>query len=129
MSKFNIKNILLKNVQYNFENLTGRDIAISISDTIEIIEIDEKKVLLNVERELFVKPNTNTHIKIAYEVTLESEENVNKADVSEGLRERAINLVSVFSKISLLMSQITNMSPFGTIVTPPTYEPQNMKII
>lgn len=129
MSDFNITNAILKNVQYNFENLNGRDITISIDDSIEIIGIDDNEAELNVSRALSVKPESNVYIKISYTVSIKNSEKFTRDTILENLRTKAINLIGVYSKISLLMTQITNLSPFGTIVTPPTYEPKIAKII
>lgn len=129
MSNYNVANIILKNVQYNFANPDRKSISISVNDLIEILEIDEKKALLRVARELSLGPDTDSYVRISYEVSVENDETITKNNILEALRNKSIGLVVVFSKISLLMSQVTNLSPFGIIVTPPTYNPEKTNII
>lgn len=129
MSDFNLSNIILKSVQYNFANPDRKSISISVNDSIEVLEVDEKSALLKVVRELSLGPDTDSYVKINYEVSVENEEVLTKAIVLEALHNKTIGLVGVFSKISLLMSQVTNLSPFGIIVTPPTFNPEKTNII
>ena len=127
MSNYNVERFILKNLQYNFEIFSGKSISISLDDSINILDIKDKHLLLGVTRELSVKPNVDSYVKINYEVSVSFENEINRDIVMEALRNNSINLISVFSKISLLMTQITNLSPFGIIVTPPTYDPRNTK--
>ncbi len=129
MSNFNISNVVLKNVQYNFANPDRKSISISVNDIIEVLEVDETNALLKVVRELSLGPDTDSYVRINYEVSVENEEMLTKAIILEALRNKTIGLVGVFSKISLLMSQVTNLSPFGIIVTPPTFNPEKTNII
>ena len=129
MSNFNISNVILKNVQYNFANPDRKSISISVNDTIEILEIDEKDALLKVVRELSLGPDTDSYVKISYEISVENEEVITKDIIREALCNKTIGLVGVFSKISLLMSQVTNLSPFGIIVTPPTVNLEKTNIL
>ncbi|MBR3933632.1 MAG: hypothetical protein IKJ68_06965 [Clostridia bacterium] len=125
MSNYNVERFILKNLQYNFEIFSGKSISISLDDSINILDIKDKHLLLSVTRELSVKPNVDSYVKINCEVSVSFENEINRDIVMEALRNNSINLISVFSKISLLMTQITNLSPFGIIVTPPTYDPRN----
>ncbi len=129
MSNFNVSNVILKNVQYNFANPDRKSISVSVNDSIEVLEVDERNALLKVGRELSLGPDTDSYVRINYELSVENEEAITKAIILEALRNKAIRLVGVFSKISLLMSQITNLSPFGIIVTPPTFNPEKTNII
>ena len=58
MSDFNLSNIILKSVQYNFANPDRKSISISVNDSIEVLEVDEKSALLKVVRELSLGPDT-----------------------------------------------------------------------
>ena len=129
MSNFSISNLILKNVQYNFANPNSRHISFSINDTIEILDINEKNALLGVIREMTLGPDTDSYVKIKYELSVDCEDVITKDFIKEELYNQTTGLVAVFSKISLLMSQLTNLSPFGTIVTPPTFNPDNTNII
>ncbi len=129
MSNFNVSNVILKNVQYNFANPDRKSISVSVNDSIEVLEVDERNALLKVGRELSLGPDTDSYVRINYELSVENEEAITKSIILEALRNKAIRLVGVFSKISLLMSQITNLSPFGIIVTPPTFNPEKTNII
>lgn len=128
MKNYKISRLFLKNVQYNFTMPDKKDIAISINDVIKIIEINGNEALLEVGRNLCFGPKTESFVKTNYEVVIECNENIEKQELFDALNNKNINLTVVYSKTSLLISQITNMSPFGVIVTSPNYEVQKVNI-
>ena len=128
MGKFSISNPILKKIQYDFLIPDKKTISISIDDFIQIVEIDEKKALVCISRELSLDRTKEIYIKISYDVSIESDEDIEKDMLIKELQSKTISMTSVFSKISLLISQITSMSPFGIIVSPPNYNAEEVTI-
>lgn len=129
MSNYNISRLILENVQYNFTKPDRKDISISVSDNIKVIEIHENEAILNVERALYFDSRTESFVKVNYEIVVKCDEAILKQDLLDALSSKNINLTMVFSKASLLISQITNLSPFGVIITPPSFDSKNINIV
>lgn len=129
MSNYNISRLILENVQYNFTKPDRKDISISASDNIKVIEIHENEAILNVERALYFDSRTESFVKVNYEIVVKCDEAILKQDLLDALSSKNINLTIVFSKASLLISQITNLSPFGVIITPPSFDSKNINIV
>lgn len=121
MIKANITKILLTSVEYNFTKPNKNDIKISFSDEIQIRSLNENGFLLNVMRVLDFGEKTGSFIKIVFEVEFESSENYDKESISEEIKNGISKLSPVYSRMSLLISEICNLSPFGVIITPPMY--------
>lgn len=122
MNNYNISGLILKEVRYNFTKPERKTLTISVNDDIEIIGLFENQATLEVKRTLYFDSKNESFVIVSYEVMVEHNEAITKDDLLEALKNRSINLVAVYSKISLLISQITNMSPLGAIVTPPSYD-------
>lgn len=129
MYKYNIRKQILNNVQYNFATPRPETLQVTIQDDISIVEINENKATLSVSRKMQFDRDGDTYIKTNYEVGLECNELINKKELQNAIINKHINLAIVFSKISLIISNITSMTPFGAIVTPPSYDlkPANEK--
>ena len=128
MNNYNISAMILNNVQYNFSKPEKKNIAISVDDCIKVVEINENQAVLNVERTLSFDVKANFFIKIYYEVEIDHGEPIVKQEVINALRDKSLNLTAVYSKISLLISQITNMCPFGVLITPPGFDTKKASI-
>ena len=128
MNNYNISALILRGVQYQFTKPEKKDISITVNDSIKIVGILNNEATLDITRELCFGPNTNSFVRINYEVVVAQNEPVAKQELVDALVQRNTNLAMVYSKISLLISQITNMSPFGVIVTPPSYDPRRADI-
>lgn len=128
MNNYKLTSILLKNVQYNFTNPDRKLISLSVYDSIKICEIFDNQAILQVNRELSYGEKTDSYIRISYEVSVANDEAVSKDNLSESLKNKSMNLSSVFSKISLLISEITNLGIFGPLVTAPNYDPEKINI-
>ena len=128
MNNYKLTSILLKNVQYNFTNPDRKLISLSVYDSIKICEIFDNQAILQVNRELSYGEKTDSYIRISYEVSVANDEAVSKDNLSESLKNKSMNLSSVFSKISLLISEITNLGVFGPLVTAPNYDPEKINI-
>lgn len=129
MSNYNISRLILENVQYIFTKPDRKDISISVSDNIRVIEIHENEAVLDVERALYFDSRTESFVKVNYEIVVKYDEAIVKQDLIDALSDRNIDLTVVYSKASLLISQITNMSPFGVIITPPSFDPKSINIV
>ena len=129
MSNYYISRLVLENVQYNFTKPDRKDISISVSDSIKVIEINENEAVLDVERVLFFDSKTESFVKVNYEIVVKYDEVIVKQDLLDALSNKKINLTVIYSKASLLISQITNMSPFGVIITPPSFDPKSINIV
>lgn len=128
MNNCKISNFILKKLEYDFEDLDRKSISIFIGECIKIVEIDDKKALLNVTRELRLGKETESFLKICYDVLVENDQIITKNDLLTMIKNKGIDLIPVFSKISLLISQVTNLSPLGVIVTPPNYNSERVMV-
>lgn len=128
MKKYHINNLTLINSVYRFTKPDPKLISITVDDTIRVVEIQEKEIVLCIARELNFGEGTESFIKVEYEVNLESKDSETKESVLAALNAGASELSVAFSKISLLVSQLTQASPFGVLVTAPNYNPKKAKI-
>lgn len=129
MNHYKIVRLVLKNIEYHFSKPDASEIFVSIQDDIEILEINENEAKLNVERKLSFDTQKNSFINVNYEIAVECDEPIVKKNLQDEINSNhTLNLTVVYSKISLLISQITSMSPFGVIVTPPKFNPQNINV-
>lgn len=128
MKKYHINNLTLINSVYKFTKPDPKLISITVDDTIKIIEIQEKEIVLCIARELNFGEGTGSFIKVEYEVNLESKGSETKETVLAALTAGVSELSVAFSKISLLVSQLTQASPFGVLVTAPNYNPKKAQI-
>lgn len=128
MNNYNISALILRGVQYHFTKPEKKDISISLKDSIKITGIISNEAILAITRELCFGPQADSFVKINYEVVVDQNKPVAKQELLDALVQKNTNLAMVYSKISLLISQITSMSPFGVIVTPPNYDPKKADI-
>ena len=122
MEKCNVMGIFLKDAQYKFEEVDRKYIEITFEDKIKIVEIDGNRAVVKIGRELLFDSKAESYVKANYEATLEYDEQISKERVMKDIESKVVNLFGVYVQISLLISQITNMSPYGPIVTPPGYD-------
>ena len=128
MKKYHINNLTLINSVYKFTKPDPKLISIAVDDTIKVVEIQEKEIVLCIARELNFGEGTDSFIKVEYEVNLESKSSETKETVLTALTAGVSELSVAFSKISLLVSQLTQASPFGVLVTAPNYNPKKAQI-
>ncbi len=128
MNNYKLSGLTLKKVHYNFAKPDRNEISVSVQDSINILEIRENETILDVSRVLSLGPKTDTFVKVGFEVVIECDNPIEKQNIIDALKSKSISLVMVFSKASLLISQTTSMSPFGVIVTPPSYDPKVTEI-
>lgn len=128
MKKYRIMNLTLTDSVYHFAKPDPKLISISLHDSIGVMEIQEKEIALRVKRELDFGDGTDSYVSVEYEVRLESKTNETKESILEALNAGVSELSVVFSRISLLVSQLTQASPLGVLVTAPNYNPKKAKI-
>lgn len=128
MKKYHINKLTLINSVYRFTKPDPKLISITVDDTIRVIEIQEKEIVLCIARELNFGEGTDSFIKVEYEVNLESKDSETKETILAALTAGVSELSVAFSKISLLVSQLTQASPFGVLVTAPNYNPKKAQI-
>ena len=123
-------NVVLTNATYNFEKAEGElQISINTTDTISIEKISEKSFVVLASRKLCFEPLSNTYIQVTYEVQIGTNEKENVAGITQAIKEGNSAFGAIFTKASLLISQITNEGAFGPIITVPMYNPKTVEII
>ena len=120
-SKFvGVKSHLLA-VQYNFQESNKEDmIEVTVEDTIEINEINNEFVNTVVCRKLLFNKLENTYLNVSFDMSIKLSEPITKEEFIKEIKKSQI-LMNLYSKISLIISNITNMCPLGAIITPPIY--------
>ena len=115
-------NGFLVKLDYNFEELKNlTTISIETKDIIRLNEVSDKSINFSVKRNMVFTPFTNTYIKVEFNVTTDLTSPINKETFFEDIKTGLPQLTSIFSKISLVISELTNMSPFGALITSPMY--------
>ncbi len=128
MIEYNISTMYLTGIDYRFTKPDSRLINISVNDIIKIASIHDKQVDIVISRTLDFGEKADTYVNIAYEVSLDCSAEMTKESAAALLMNSSDGLTPVLSKISLLISQITNSSPFGVIITPPGYDSDEITI-
>ena len=126
----NIKstNLLLTKVDCYFNFITQKSpLAINVEDRIIVDEINEKKVIMSVSRKLFSSDNNKILVDVKFSVYLDLTAKVDFNELKKAIYEGMPLLSNVFSRISVVISAITNYSLLGPVVTVPNYD--NNKVI
>lgn len=121
MNKIEVLNTYLLAVQFAFEKPDIKKLMVTVMDTVTTEEIDNEIVKLRVERTLDFGEETNCYIAVAFHMTIKGSEEWNEEKVQAFCSSDIPGLREVYAKISLLISEISNASPFGLVITPPTY--------
>ena len=114
----------VKNIEYNFQE-PQKDgyIELEIKDEIEINEMTDEYIKTLAIRKLIFKNIENTFLNVTFDMNIKTSKPITKDSFIEKIKNgEGIISANVYSKISLLISNITNMCPLGTIITPPTYD-------
>lgn len=125
---FNIKSDLVSCESKFIDDGTVKSVKLEIKDSLSIDKIKKEKINLIVKREIKFSPLTNAYVNIAYSVVLETNEEIEKAQLIKDLKEGIMILGNVYSRISLITAQITNESMFGAVITPPMYDGTQIEI-
>ncbi len=120
----------LKSCQYNLELIEGtKTIEIDLRDTIEILTISENEIKLLIKREMLCGQQSSIFLTTTFDVVLTISNSVTKEEFIKNITDGLPILSNAFSRISLLISQITQLSPLGIIISPPSYDAKNLNII
>lgn len=126
---YRILKSLLVGLNYSFNREDNSPIAdLSFTDKVTIKSFEKKQIILDVERLLEFKPLENTKIYVCYEVVVEPTKDISKEEFIEEIKKTKSPLLGVFADISLQISLVTNAGPFGTLITPPTYDGKKIQI-
>lgn len=121
----NIKNInfLLNKANCYFNlDVIKNDLTINIEDKVVINDINEKKIEMTVSRKLFSSDIEKILVEVEFKVSLELSTKINIDELKKDINLGLPLLSSVFSRISVVISGITNYSILGPVVTIPDYD-------
>lgn len=125
---FNIKCELESCESKIIDEGTVKAVKLEVNDSISIEKIKKEKINLIVKRAIKFTPLANAYVNMAYSVSLETNEEIEKAQLIKDLKEGIMILGNVYSRISLITAQITNESMFGAVITPPMYDGTQIEI-
>ncbi len=112
----------------NYSAVIDDSIEISIEEKIVIKKITDDKIDCEVSRTVKFHPLQDCSFSATFFTQIMTEKPVTKeqfiADLKKGLPIMGI----VFSQISLAIAQLSNMTNFGAIVTPPVYYEDKIQI-
>lgn len=118
----NIRSTLVDSAFHYEESTTEAPIKMNFSDKIIVKNISDDKITFEAERQVNFTPLKESFFKATFLASIMLDEPITKeqflADVKKGLPM----LSNVFSRISLVISELSNPSPFGPIITPPIYD-------
>lgn len=123
------KSVLLMCESKFINDGTAKSAELEINDSISVEKIKKETANLIVSRTINFTPLVNAYVKVAYSVNLVSDGEIDKEQLKNDLKEEIMILSNVYSRISLLISQITNEGMFGAVITPPMYEGKQVEII
>ena len=123
-----IKSDLYK-CEFNYEKEENvNSVEIAFDDKLILNKIEENKIRAKLQRNLSFKPLVQTYVKVYYELTIETASEINKDTFFADIRKGIPLLANVFSRTSLVISQLTNASVFGPVITPPGYDNQKIEL-
>ena len=122
---FNLKtNLLSSNI--NIKNEGNVHYNVTLEDIVEVVEIVEKEIVMKITRNLKFVPGADMHLAVTYIATLQTKYNVTKDEFESDIKQGMPILNNVFSRIALVIGELTNQTILGPILTIPAY---NMKEI
>lgn len=119
MKKTELLSMILISLEYVFTKPDIDKVVISVSDDIQIQKTDRDVVVLHLIRVLDYGPETGSFIKVTYELAIKGQKEWDEDSIRKYCNSDAPEIRRAYSKMSLLLSAITNESPFGVMVTPP----------
>ena len=123
-----IKSDLYK-CEFNYEKEENvNSVEIAFDDKLILNKIEENKIRAKLQRNLSFKPLVQTYVKVYYELTIETASEINKDTFFADIRKGIPLLANVFSRTSLVISQLTNASVFGPVITPPGYDNHKIEL-
>lgn len=126
-NKYSIINSNLIMASFNLYNIKSDD-KIIIQDTISFKSIIDNIIIAYVSRYISCSDAEKSLVNVTYEIKLKSEDG-DLDSVAEDIKS-GINIFSnVFSRISLTISELTNASLLGAVITPPMYDKNTINIV
>lgn len=121
----------LSNIEYKFNDTIKEGfIDLEVFDKIEILEIKEDIIDFNAIRRLEFKNLEDSYLQVVFKSSIKCSESMNRQAFIDAIKKH-IPMISgaIYSKISLLISNITNSTSLGVVVTPPIYNVKQVEII
>ena len=119
-------NSYLNSVEYKSSESNEKELMIIFEDKVSNINVIDKKVNCIVSRKITIE--SELEIYVDFKVNIALEERINKEEVKAMLNEDVEVLASVYSKISLIIANLTNASVFGPLVTIPVIKNKQTNI-
>ena len=122
-------NATLINAQFNF-NVTKKINQISVDQVDEIVigKIQEHNFGLIITRRLSISQIDQVLAEATFNVRIDIESTETTSSITDKIKDGMPILGNVFSRISLVISQITSQSPYGPIITVPVYDKNKVVI-
>ena len=119
----------LKKVNFEFKEEKDKEEGmIDLNDKIKILSIKEDIIEFDVIRELNFGGINKSTLLVENRCNLVLKEALNKETFINEIKKGFDLLLDVFAEISLTIANITNSSPFMTIITPPAYNKKEIII-
>lgn len=128
-SNFTGMNATLISAQFNF-NVTKKISQISVDQADEIVigKIQEHHFGLIITRRLSLSQVDQVLAEATFDVRINTENTETASSITDKVKDGMPILGNVFSRISLVISQITSQSPYGPIITVPAYDKNKVAI-
>lgn len=119
-SNFTSMNAVLINAQFNF-NIAKKVNQVTVDQTDEIVidKIGEHHFELLVTRRLSLLQVDQTLAEATFHVRVNTENSETVSSITDRINLGLPLLGNVFSRISLVISEITSQSPYGPLITAP----------
>ena len=97
-------------------------LTINLEDRVVVNEINDNKITMSVSRKLFSSNIKKLLVTVEFVVNLDLSSDISYDELKERIRSGMPLLSNVFSRISAVISGITNYSLLGPVVTIPNYD-------
>ncbi len=116
-------NAVLVNANFNF-NIAKKtsQLTVNQADEITISKVCDHHFELIITRRLTLLPAEQTLAEASFNVRINTESAETESSITEKIKGGLSALGTVFSRISLVISQITSQGPYGPIITAPLYD-------
>lgn len=112
----------------NYATVADVPIKISVEDKIVIKKITDDRIDLEVGRTVKFDPLQDCGFTATFFTQIMTEKPIAKAQFVADIKKGLPIMSSVFSQISLAIAQLSSMTIFGAIVTPPVYYGDKIQI-
>lgn len=128
-SNFTSINATLVNAKFNF-NVAKKINQISVDQLDEIVigKVYEHHFELTITRRLNLLPMDQVLAEATFNVRINTENTETVNSITDKVKVGMPMLGNVFSRVSLVISQITSQGPYGPIITVPAYDSNKIAI-